>query len=149
MIQAMDLTKRYEDGHLALDRLNLSVSPGEIYALLGANGAGKSTTINLILGFIEPTSGTVLINGIDVTKDGLASREHVAYVSENVMLYGEFSARQNLDYFAQLGGRRGLTRSDYHGYLREAGLPEEAFERPMRLCLLKTSSGQNLTNSDM
>ena len=58
MIEAIDLTKRYEDGLLALDHLNLRVEKGVIYCLLGANGAGKTTTINLFLNFIEPTAGT-------------------------------------------------------------------------------------------
>ena len=59
MIEANDLTKVYEDGVLALDHLNLKVEAGEIFCLLGANGAGKSTAINLMLNFIEPTSGLV------------------------------------------------------------------------------------------
>ena len=57
-LKASDVTKRYEDGTLALDRLNLEVRQGEVYCLLGANGAGKTTTIHLFLGFIAPTSGT-------------------------------------------------------------------------------------------
>ncbi|MCD8185135.1 MAG: ATP-binding cassette domain-containing protein, partial [Rikenellaceae bacterium] len=66
MLQAIDLTKRYEDGNLALDALNLEIKPGEIFSLLGANGAGKTTVINIFLNFIDPTSGQALINGIDV-----------------------------------------------------------------------------------
>ena len=61
MLQAIDLTKRYEDGNLALDALNLEIKPGEIFFLLGANGAGKTTSINIFLNFIEPTSGHALI----------------------------------------------------------------------------------------
>ena len=95
MLQAIDLTKRYEDGLLALDALSLKVKEGEIFCLLGANGAGKTTTINLFLNFIEPTSGQALINGIDVDKDPLEAKKYVSYVSENVMLYGNFTARQN------------------------------------------------------
>lgn len=57
MLQAIDLTKRYEDGSLALDALNLHIEEGEIFFLLGANGAGKTTTLNLFLNFIRPTSG--------------------------------------------------------------------------------------------
>ena len=105
MLKADDISKRYEDGVLALDHLSLEVRPGEVYCLLGANGAGKTTTINLFLNFIPPTTGTCYINGIDVNKNPLEAKKYVAFVSENVMLYGNFTARQNLDFFAKLGGK--------------------------------------------
>ena len=132
MIEAIGLTKRYEDGTLALDGLTLKVNPGEIYCLLGENGAGKTTTINLFLNFIEPTAGRALINGIDVTRDPLEAKKYVAYLPENVMLYGNFTARQNLDFFAKLGGRRDLRREDYYRVMREIGLPEKAFEQKVK-----------------
>ncbi len=132
MIEAKNLSKRYEDGVLALDALNLKVQPGEIYCLLGANGAGKTTTINLFLNFIEPTSGEALLNDIDVERDPLQAKKYVAYVSENVMLYGNFTARQNLDFFAKLGGKRGLKKDDYYCVMREVGLPERAFEQRLK-----------------
>ena len=131
MLQAIDLTKRYEDGLLALDNLSLEVKEGEIFCLLGANGAGKTTAINLFLNFIDPTAGSALINGIDVNKDPLEAKKYASYVSENVMLYGNFTARQNLDFFAKLGGKKDLTKDDYHMHMRKVGLQEEAFE--MRL----------------
>ena len=131
MLQANDLTKRYEDELLALDHMSLEVKEGEIFCLLGANGAGKTTTINLFLNFIEPTDGTALINGIDVTRDPLEAKKYVSYVSENVMLYGNFTARQNLDFFAKLGGKKNLTKEDYYMQMRKVGLQEDAFE--MRL----------------
>jgi len=132
MIEARNLSKRYEDGVLALDALNLRVNPGEIYCLLGANGAGKTTTINLFLNFIEATSGEALLNDIDVEKAPLEAKKYVAYVSENVMLYGNFTARQNLDFFAKLGGKKGLKRDDYYRVMREVGLPERAFEQRLK-----------------
>ncbi len=132
MIQAIDLTKRYEDGLLALDHLNLDIQPGQIYALLGANGAGKTTTINLFFNFIEPTSGTAKINGIDCSKNPLDAKKHAAYVSENVMLYGNFTARQNLDFFTKLAGRKELKKEDYHMVMRQVGLPERAFEQRVK-----------------
>ncbi len=132
MIEAEDLTKRYEDGVLALDALNLAVAPGRIYCLLGANGAGKTTTINLFLNFIEPTSGRALIDGIDVARRPLDAKQHIAYLSENVMLYGNFTARQNLDFFARLGGRNQLDREAYYAVMRRVGLPERAFEQRVR-----------------
>lgn len=132
MLQAIDLSKRYEDGLLALDSLNLEVNPGEIFCLLGANGAGKTTAINLFLNFIDPTGGQALIDGIDVTKDPLESKKYVSYVSENVMLYGNFTSRQNLDFFARLGGKADMTKEDYHMHMRRVGLQEEAFEMKVK-----------------
>ncbi len=132
ILKADDLSKRYEDGVLALDHLNLEVRPGEVYCLLGANGAGKTTTINLFLNFIPPTTGTCFIKGIDVTKDPLEAKKHVAFVSENVMLYGNFTARQNLDFFAKLGGRTGLTKDDYYQVMRRVSLQEKAFDQRVK-----------------
>ncbi len=132
MLQAIDLTKRYEDGLLALDALNLEIKPGEIFFLLGANGAGKTTSINLFLNFIEPTSGKAIIDGIDVMDQPLETKKHVAFVPENVMLYGNFTARQNMDFFARLGGKTNLTKKDYYNVMRQVGLQEEAFERKLK-----------------
>ncbi len=131
MIEAIELSKRYEDGVLALDHLNLKVNPGEIFCLLGANGAGKSTTINLMLSFIEPTGGTAKINDISVTQDPLEAKRHTAYLSENVMLYGNFTARQNLDFFAGLVDRQS-DREGYYQILRRVGLPERAFDQRVK-----------------
>lgn len=132
MLETMNLSKRYEDGLLAVDDLNLKVECGEIFCLLGANGAGKTTVINLFLNFIEPTSGTAKINDIDVTKDPLEAKKYVSYVSENVMLYGNFTARQNLDFFTKLGGRKEMTKEDYYQIMRKVGLEERAFEQRLK-----------------
>jgi ABC-2 type transport system ATP-binding protein len=132
MLQAIDLTKRYEDGLLALDHVSFEVKEGEIFCLLGANGAGKTTTINLFLNFIDPSEGQALINGIDSAKDPLGAKENVSFVSENVMLYGNFSARQNLDYFAKLGGKSKLTKEDYYNVMRRVGLQDGAFEMKLK-----------------
>lgn len=132
MLEIRDLTKVYDNTIRAVNSLNLTVDAGEIFVMLGANGAGKTTTIDLILGFIEPTEGTALINGIDVVKDPLEAKKHVAYVSENVMLYGNFTARQNLDFFTKLGGRKNATKEDYDAAMRRVGLQEEAFRRRVK-----------------
>ena len=128
MLEAIDLTKKYEDGLLALDHLNLKIEPGEIFCLFGANGAGKTTAINLFLGFITPTEGTALIEGVDVDKEPLKSKEYVSFVSENVMLYGNFTAFQNLDYFSKLAGKRNLKKVDYAEVLKRVGLQEKAYD---------------------
>lgn len=129
LLEAVDLTKQYEDGTLALDRVSFAVHPGEIYAMLGANGAGKTTTINLFLNFIEPTSGEARIAGIVTHREPLEAKRQVAYVSENVMLYPNFTALQNLDYFARLGGKTSYTKNDYRDVLLRVGLQEEAHSR--------------------
>jgi ABC-2 type transport system ATP-binding protein len=128
MLEAINLTKIYEDGLLALDHLTLKVEPGEIFCMFGANGAGKTTAINLFLNFIPPSEGTALIEGIDVVKEPLRSKDYLAFVSENVMLYANFTAFQNLDYFTKLAGKRGLTKVDYAKALKSVGLQDEAFE---------------------
>ncbi len=132
ILKADDLSKRYEDGVLALDHLNLDVRPGEVYCLLGANGAGKTTTINLFLNFLPPTTGTCYVNRIDVTKDPLEAKKYVSFVSENVMLYGNFTAHQNLDFFAKLGGKTDLTKDDYYQVMRRVSLQEKAFEQRVK-----------------
>jgi ABC-2 type transport system ATP-binding protein len=115
-----------------VDHLNLNIHSGEAYCLLGANGAGKTTTINLFLNFIPPTSGTCYIKGIDVNKDPLEAKKYVSFVSENVMLYGNFTARQNLDFFAKLGGKIHLTKTDYYQVMRRVSLQEKAFEQRVK-----------------
>ncbi len=127
MIEAKELTKTYEDGVMALDHLNLKIEPNEIFCMFGANGAGKTTAINLFLNFIPPTEGTVLIEGIDMIKEPLKAKEFVSFVSENVTLYGNFSAFQNINYFSKLAGKRNLTRDDYAKVMKRVGLQEEAF----------------------
>lgn len=132
MIQAIDLTKRYEDGLLALDHLNMDIKPGQIYCLLGANGAGKTTVVNLFFNFIEPTSGIARINGYDCAREPLRAKKHVAYIPENVMLYGNFTARQNLDFFARLAERESLKKENYHMVMRQVGLPEWSFVKQVK-----------------
>jgi ABC-2 type transport system ATP-binding protein len=132
MIQAINLTKRYEDGLLALDQVSFDIHPGEVFCLLGANGAGKTTAINLFLDFIPPTGGEARINGINCHQNPLEAKKYVAYVSENVMLYGNFTARQNLDFFAKLGGKRHLSKKDYYRVMADVGLEEKAYEQRVK-----------------
>ncbi|MFQ5767064.1 MAG: ABC transporter ATP-binding protein [Acidobacteriota bacterium] len=131
-LQAVELTKQYEDGVLALDHVSFSVFPGQVYAMLGANGAGKTTTINLFLNFIDPTSGEARVGGIVSHKKPLEAKACLAYVSENVMLYPNLTALQNLDFFARLGGRSGCTRADLESVLRRVGLQADAHDKRLK-----------------
>lgn len=130
MIVTTNLTKKYGD-FTALDNLNLNIKSGDIYCLLGANGAGKSTTINLLLNFIQPTLGTALINDIDVTKQPLETKKYLAYIPENLMLYPSLTALENLDYFSGIAGKS-LDRSAMEGFLQEAGLQQDAFSKRIK-----------------
>jgi ABC-2 type transport system ATP-binding protein len=128
MLQAVQLTKQY-GSHVALDALNLSVEPGEVFCLLGANGAGKTTTINLFLNFVDPTSGTALINGVDVTTDPVGTKRFVSYIPEHVMLYGHMTGLENVEYFTGLIPGAQHARKQLMDLLRTAGLPEHAIDR--------------------
>ena len=132
MIEAAGLTKKYEDGVLALDGVSFAVRPGEVYAMRGGNGAGKTTTINLFLNFIEPTAGEARIDGIVTHRDPLAAKAKVAYVSENVMLYPNFTAMQNLEYFTRLSGAPAPARDALRQALLRTGLAEEAHDKRLR-----------------
>jgi ABC-2 type transport system ATP-binding protein len=129
VLEAAELVKRYDDGVLAVNKLNLRIGPGEIYTLLGSNGAGKTSTMMMLLGFTEPTAGTAKICGIDVAKDPLKAKKHVAYVSENVMLYGSFTAMQNLEFFSKLGGATRETLAKSEQVLQRVGLNKDNYRR--------------------
>lgn len=130
MLEANDLSKNYGT-HEALKALNLTVNGGEIYCLLGANGAGKTTTINLFLNFISPSGGTARVNGLDVTEDPRGSKRYLAYIPEQVMLYGNLSGRENLAYFARLGGNR-YSDDEYTAFLHRCGLQADAMDKRVK-----------------
>jgi ABC-2 type transport system ATP-binding protein len=127
MITTNNLTKKYGN-QIALNNLNLNVNQGEIYCLLGANGAGKTTTINLLLGFIEPTSGNALINDINVHENAKATKQYLAYIPENLILYPSLTAVENLDYFSGIAGKK-LSPTQLEEFLSEAGLQTDAFNK--------------------
>jgi len=128
VLETIDLTK-YFNGTVALDRVTLRVEPGEIYCLLGANGAGKTTLINVFLNFLEPTAGEARINGLDVTRHALETKKFVAYIPEQVMLYGVLSGLENLGYFAALATGECLPRARLVELLATAGLDGGAADK--------------------
>ncbi|MFA5003844.1 MAG: ABC transporter ATP-binding protein [Candidatus Saccharimonadales bacterium] len=99
------LSKRYPGADtLALDDVSLSVNTGEVYGFLGANGAGKSTTIRLLLNFLQPTSGSATIMGLDIVKSSVDVKRHVGYLSGDVALYPKVTGQELLDYLLALQG---------------------------------------------
>lgn len=115
-------------GNPVLRGLDLTVRQGEIYALLGGNGAGKSTTLSALLGFITPSEGRVQVCGADPVADPRAARARMAYVPENVSLYEHLSARENIGYFLALAeADRGAEAIE--GALSTVGLASEAWDK--------------------
>jgi len=127
MLQIDRLIKRF-GGHTAVNGLSINIAPGELFALLGPNGAGKTTTINCLLGFIRPDEGRALIDGLNVVEAPLETKRRLAYIPEQVNLYGHFTGLENLAYFAELGGHR-YEESRLRSFLAEAGLQAEAHTR--------------------
>ena len=124
MLIAENLSKTYGD-YKALNNLNLKLNKGEIFALLGQNGAGKSTTINIFLGFVKPTEGVAKINGISVVDHLEETKKFIAYIPETVLLYPNLTGVENLKFFSSLAG------FDYDNevltnFLSKAGLQSDA-----------------------
>src|SRR5262245_25139347 len=128
MLETVELRKDFGSKR-ALDGVTLRVAPGEIYCLLGANGAGKTTLINVFLNFLTPTSGEARINNLRVTDHALETKRYVAYIPEQVMLYGVLSGLENLRYFAALATGRQLPQSRLLSLLADVGLDEVAASR--------------------
>jgi ABC-2 type transport system ATP-binding protein len=132
LLETKNLSKRYEDGVLALDNVSFSVDRGQVYAMLGANGAGKTTAINIFFNFIEPTQGGAFVDGLASHEHPLDAKAKLAFVSENVLLYSNFTAIQNLDFFARLAGKDDYARRDYEEVLQRVGLQSDAFDKKLR-----------------
>ncbi len=125
-------------GKEVLSGVSFEVASGEVYGLLGGNGAGKSTTLAAFLGFVPVTNGRVLVNGREVGSDLSATRRAIAYLPEAAALYEHLDARENLNYFLQLAGVvRGASEIeaalDRVSLTREArGLKLRGFSKGMR-----------------
>lgn len=99
MIEIHDLTKRYGD-KTALNQLNLNIAPGQIFGLLGHNGAGKSTTIKNLVSIIQPTSGTITVDGLDLAQQRLAVKAKISYVPDTPDIFLQLSATEYWDLIA-------------------------------------------------
>lgn len=120
MIKLQDVSKSF-NGHVAIQNLSLEIKQGEIVGLLGANGAGKSTTLNMLLGFLMPDFGSIHISDIDVVDNPEAARKLIGYIPENVNLYDYLSGLENLDYFCKIAGLK-YTETELTRFLDTCGL---------------------------
>ena len=101
MIEVKNITKKYGN-FTAVQDISFDVKDGEVVGLLGQNGAGKSTTMNVITGFIEPTEGTVIVNGYDIMKKTKKAKKQIGYMPENVPLYQDLTVKEFVSYMAEL-----------------------------------------------
>ena len=106
MIKVENLTKRY-GSHTAVDDLSFTVEKGKVYGLLGVNGAGKSTTMNIITGYLSSTKGKVYVDGEDIMKKPEKAKEHIGYLPEIPALYPDMTVREYLVFAAQLRHKKG------------------------------------------
>jgi ABC-2 type transport system ATP-binding protein len=117
VIETVNLAKEYREGKIrAVNNLNLKIAKGEIYALIGANGSGKTTTINMITGSLYPTSGTIKVLGFEVPKKRRVVASQIGVAPQEYALYNDLTVEQNLWFFAKLYD---MKRSQFEARLGE------------------------------
>lgn len=135
MLAVEKLTKQYGD-FTAVDDVSFEAAEGTVFGLLGPNGAGKSTTINCISGLLAPTSGHISVAGFDIVKDGKKAKTSLGVVPQELALYEDLPAIENLRYWGQAYGLRGKPLDErIHEVLDYIGLADRAKDLP------KTFSG--------
>ncbi|MEM7534706.1 MAG: ABC transporter ATP-binding protein [Chloroflexota bacterium] len=111
MVQTQNLSKQFKrgDGTVveAVKNVNLDIYKGEIFSLLGPNGAGKTTTISMISGLVDPSEGDATIGGYSITKQPIEAKKLMGFIPQEIALYPELSARQNLTFFGKMYGMGG------------------------------------------
>ena len=109
IIETLDLTRRF--GELtAVDHLNLTVAPGEIFGLVGPDGAGKTTTLRLLCGLIDPTEGSARVAGHDVAREAQAVKDQIGYMAQRFGLYGDLTVEENMVFYSDLFAITGAER---------------------------------------
>jgi ABC-2 type transport system ATP-binding protein len=129
VLRCESLTKRFGD-RTAVDGVGFAVAPGETYGLLGPNGAGKTTTISMLCGLLEPDAGTVHVGGDRMGTGRCEAKAHLGLVPQDIALYPDLTARENLSFFGRLQGLdRGLLRRRVDEVLELVGLADRAGDR--------------------
>ena len=114
-IDATDLTRRF-GSFTAVDRITFDVRVGEVFGFLGANGAGKTTAIRMLIGLLAPTSGTAHVAGLDVAREAEAIKRRIGYMSQRFSLYEDLTPTENIRLY---GGIYGLTRAEIRAQTSE------------------------------
>ena len=102
-ITTSDLTKRFP-GVLAVDRLRIEVHPGEIFGLVGPDGAGKTTTVRMLAGVLTPDSGSAMVSGFDIVRDPESAKAHISYMPQRFGLYEDLTVEENIRFYADVFG---------------------------------------------
>lgn len=129
VIEASSLSVRFNH-QIVLEDVNFQVGKGEVFALLGGNGAGKSTTLKTFLGTVAPESGEATVLDMPVAKDIDIIRSKIAYLPESVTLYGHLTGIENIQYFLSLAGMSKST-AEIEQSLKRVALQEKAWRRLM------------------
>lgn len=111
IIQTHDLTRRFGD-LTAVDHLNLNIAAGEIFGLVGPDGAGKTTTLRMLCGLMNPTEGSAIIAGHNVVHESQAVKDRIGYMAQKFGLYHDLSVQENMDFYADLFGIIGPERKE-------------------------------------
>ena len=162
MLEVNQLTRHYGE-FTAVDNVGFTINKGEIVGLLGHNGAGKTTIMKMISGYLEPDQGTVAVDGIDLAKESARVQQGLGYLPENLPVYPEMTVADYLDYAADLKGlinpiktqeiRRAITATDIsakllapiatlsRGYKQRVGVAQAILGRPKLLILDEPTNG--------
>jgi ABC-2 type transport system ATP-binding protein len=130
VLELKNLTKKFAD-FIAVDNISLNIAEGEIFGFLGSNGAGKSTTINMIAGLLRISDGEINILGKNIAKHSRFAKMNIGIVPQDIAIYEELTAKENVSFFAGLYGLRGDTlKEKVDDALRFVGLSEKQDEYP-------------------
>src|SRR5512136_1157637 len=111
IIETHGLTRRFGD-ILAVDHLDMAIAPGEIFGLVGPDGAGKTTTLRMLCSLVDPTEGSARVAGHDVVREPQAVKDRIGYMAQRFGLYLDLSVRENMDFYADLFGILGAVRAE-------------------------------------
>ncbi|ARC83910.1 ABC transporter family protein [Clostridium argentinense CDC 2741] len=130
-IEIKNLTKRFND-KLVIDNVSLGIEKGEIFGLLGPNGAGKSTLINLMVGLLKIDRGEVVIGGYNISKEPLKAKEKIGLVPQEIALFENLNAKENLEYWGGLYGLRGAMLRERINEALEIAALQEHIKKPVK-----------------
>ena len=129
VIEARGLTKRFGD-LTAVDHLDLTITSGEIFGLVGPDGAGKTTTLRMLCALMDPTEGSARVAGHDVTREPQAVKDEIGYMAQRFGLYQDLTVEENMIFYADLFGITGATRADLTAQLLRMTRMEPFAQRP-------------------